>query len=97
VAEGDNDERNFAHGVAQGDIPCTVPFDPEAAKMASLNLVRKEGVKPRLHSWVSGPMLDGWRVTGVVVESKSGRQALAAEIAIDCTGDGDIAARAFPA
>jgi hypothetical protein len=94
VAEKDNYERNFTHDVAKGDIPYTVPFDPEAAKMASLNLIRKEGVKLRLHSWVVGPMLDGARVTGVVVESKSGRQAIAADIVIDCTGDGDIAARA---
>jgi hypothetical protein len=94
VAERDNYERNFSHDVAKGDIPYTVPFDPEAAKMASLNLIRKEGVKLRLHSWVAGPMLDGARVTGVVVESKSGRQAIAADIVIDCTGDGDIAARA---
>ena len=94
VAERDNYERNFTHDIAKGDIPYTVPFDPEAAKMASLNLIRKEGVKLRLHSWVVGPMLDGARVTGVVVESKSGRQAIAADIVIDCTGDGDIAARA---
>jgi FAD dependent oxidoreductase len=29
-----------------------------------------------------------------VVESKSGRQAIAADIVIDCTGDGDVAAKA---
>jgi hypothetical protein len=48
----------------------------------------------RLHSWVVAPMLDGSRVTGVIVESKSGRQAIAADVVIDATGDGDIAARA---
>lgn len=94
VAEMDNYERNFRHDVTKGDIPYTVPFDPEAAKIASLNLLRKEGVKLRLHSWVVGPMLDGSRVTGVIVESKSGRQAIAADIVIDCTGDGDVAAAA---
>ncbi len=94
VAEQDNYERNFKHDVAKGDIPYTVPFDPEAAKIASLNLIRKEGVKLRLHSWIAAPMLEGDRVTGVIVESKSGRQAIAADIVIDCTGDGDIAARA---
>jgi hypothetical protein len=62
--------------------------------VASLNLIRKEGVKLRLHSWVAAPMLDGSRVTGVIVESKSGRQAIAADVVIDATGDGDIAARA---
>jgi hypothetical protein len=39
-------------------------------------------------------MLDGSRVTGVIVESKSGRQAITADCVIDATGDGDVAARA---
>jgi len=82
------------HDVAGGDLPYCIGFDPEAAKVASLNLLQKEGVKLRLHSWVASPMLDGSRVTGVIVESKSGRQAIAADIIIDATGDGDIAARA---
>jgi len=40
------------------------------------------------------PVSDGSRVTGVLVHSKSGRQAIAADIVIDCTGDGDVAAAA---
>jgi hypothetical protein len=83
-----------SHDVAGGDLPYCIGFDPEAARVASLNLIRKEGVKLRLHSWVAAPVLDGSRVTGVVVESKSGRQAIAADVVIDATGDGDIAARA---
>ncbi len=82
------------HDTAKGDLPYCIGFDPEAAKIASFNLLKKEGVTLRLHSWVVGPMLDGLRVTGVIVESKSGRQAIAADIVIDATGDGDIAARA---
>jgi len=82
------------HGVTAGDLPYCIGFDPEAAKVASFNLVRKEGVKLQLHSWVVGPMLDGSRVTGIIVESKSGRQGITADIVIDATGDGDIAARA---
>jgi hypothetical protein len=39
-------------------------------------------------------MMNGSRVVGVIVESKSGRQAIAADVVIDCTGDGDVAARA---
>jgi len=82
------------HDVTTGDLPYCIGFDPEAAKIASLNLLRKEGVTLRLHSWVVAPMLDGSRVAGVIVESKSGRQAIAANVVIDATGDGDIAARA---
>jgi len=92
VADMDNYERTIQHDVTKGDIPYTVGFDPEAAKVASLNLLRKEGVKLLLHSWAVAPMLDGSRVAGVIINSKSGRQAIAAGIVIDCTGDGDIAA-----
>ena len=82
------------HDVASGDLPYCIGFDPEAAKVASLNLIQKEGVKLRLHSWIAAPMLDGSRITGIIVESKSGRQAIAADVVIDATGDGDMAARA---
>ena len=82
------------HDYRNGDLTYTIPFDAEAAKIASLNLLTKAGVKLRLHSWIAAPMMSGSRVTGVIVESKSGRQAIAADIVIDCTGDGDVAARA---
>lgn len=82
------------HNVAAGDLPYTVGFDPEVAKIAALNLLKKAGAQLRLHSWVVAPMLDGNKITGVIVESKSGRQAIAADIVIDATGDGDLAASA---
>jgi hypothetical protein len=92
VADSTNYELTLPHDVRRGDLPYAIPFDAEVAKVASLHLVKKEGVKLRLHSWVVAPMLDSTRVTGVIVESKSGRQAIAADIVIDCTGDGDVAA-----
>ena len=94
IADIDSYERTVQHDIKKGDIPYTVGFDPEAAKIACLNLLKKEGVKLRLHSWVVAPMLDGSRVTGVVVHSKSGRQAVTGDVVIDCTGDGDVAAAA---
>jgi hypothetical protein len=94
IADVDNYTKPVPHDVTTGDLPYCIGFDPEAAKVAMLNMIRKEGVTLRLHSWVAAPMLDGSRVTGVIVESKSGRQAIAADIVIDATGDGDIAAGA---
>ncbi len=79
---------------AQANLPYCIGFDAEAAKVASLELLQHEGVALRLHSWVVAPMMEGSRVTGIIVESKSGRQAIAADIVIDATGDGDVAARA---
>ena len=93
VADTDTYE-SVPHDYRHGDLTNTIPFDAEDEKVASLNLLRKDGVKLRLHSWVAAPMMSGSRVTGVIVESKSGRQAIAADVVIDCTGDGDVAARA---
>jgi hypothetical protein len=94
IADVDNYPKEIPHDITKGDIPYCVGFDPEAAKIAMLNMIKKEGVKLRLHSFAVAPMLNGSRVTGVIVESKSGRQAVAADIVIDATGDGDIAAGA---
>jgi hypothetical protein len=94
IADMDNYVKTVQHDVKKGDLPYTVPFDAEAAKVACLNLIKKEGVNLRLHSWVVAPMIDGPQVRGVIVHSKSGRQAIAADVVIDCTGDGDIAAAA---
>ena len=54
------------------------------------------GVKLMLHTWAEGPLQweKGLRVEGVMVGNKSGRIAILADITIDCTGDGDIAAGA---
>jgi hypothetical protein len=82
------------HDVQSGDLPYCIGFDAEAAKVASLNLLKKEGVSLRLHSWAVRPMIDGSQVTGIVMESKSGRQAIAADVVVDATGDGDLAAQA---
>ena len=82
------------HDVRRGDLPYCIGFDAEAAKVASLNLLQKEGVNLLLHSQVVGPMLEESRVTGIIVESKGGRQAIAAEVVVDASGDGDVAARA---
>jgi len=94
IADMDNYAKQVPHDAAKGDLPYCIGFDPEAAKVAMLNLIRKEGVSLRLHSWIAAPMRDGSRVTGVVVESKSGRQAIAADVVVDATGDGDLAAAA---
>lgn len=70
-----NYEMAVPHNVQVGDLPYAVPFDPEAAKIACLDLITKEGVRLRLHSWIVAPMFDGRGVTSVIVHSKPGRQA----------------------
>jgi hypothetical protein len=69
-------------------------LDPELFKVVADDLVREAGVVPLLHCLAAQPIMDGGTITGVVTESKSGRQAILAKRVIDATGDADIAFRA---
>lgn len=67
------------------------PFDPEAFKIAAYRMMRKAGVALRLHTVFVEPLMDGSKVRGAVLFSKSGFQAVRSRITIDCTGDADVA------
>jgi FAD dependent oxidoreductase len=69
-------------------------FDPDAFKRASLEMVQQAGINLRLHSWFSRAIVEDGRITGVVCETKSGREAVMGDIVIDTTGDLDVAAAA---
>ena len=63
-------------------------------KEALFEMMEEAGVKVRLHTMFSLPIMEGKEIKGVIVESKSGREAIFAKRIIDCSGDGDVAARA---
>ena len=69
-------------------------FDPEGWKQVSQEMVLEAGAKLRFHSWFSRAIVEDGAVRGVVVESKSGRQAIRGRLVIDSTGDGDVFASA---
>ncbi len=68
--------------------------DAEAVKYVMVEMIEEAGVKVFLHCWGVDAVIDGNIVRGVVFESKSGRQAILADVVIDATGDGDIFAAA---
>jgi len=70
-----------------------VPFDPEVFKLVALDLLDEAGVQLLFHS-LAGDVVGARRPTGVVFETKSGPLLIRATVVIDCTGDGDVAARA---
>lgn len=65
-------------------------FDPEGWKQVSQEMVLEAGVRLRCHSWFSRAIVEGGAVTGVIVETKAGRQAIRSRVVIDTTGDGDV-------
>jgi hypothetical protein len=68
--------------------------DAEALKYVMVEMIQEAGITPFLHCWGVDAILHGGRVRGAVFESKSGRQAILAQVVVDASGDGDIYAAA---
>lgn len=71
-----------------------VRFDPEIMKIVLDRMVSEAGVEILLHSLVTDAIVEDSRITALVIESKSGRQAVMGKVFVDGTGDADIAFRA---
>lgn len=82
-------ERPNSFGAGTG-----VTYDPELLKVVWENLARQAGVRILYHSFCTDVLMDGDRITGIVVDGKAGLLALTAKVVIDCTGDADVCARA---
>ncbi|HQL08138.1 MAG TPA: FAD-dependent oxidoreductase, partial [Lentisphaeria bacterium] len=65
--------------------------DPEKHKLILDRMVVEAGVTLLLVSHAVDAIVENGAVRGVVIENKSGRQAILAKRVIDCTGDADIA------
>lgn len=69
-------------------------FDVEAMKLLLEQMFAEAQAESWYYSFAADAIVDHGRLRGVIVESKSGREAVLAKVVIDCTGDGDVAARA---
>ena len=75
-------------------ISVLTPVDPEVYKWLAMEMVLEAGANVCLHSYVSDAITDDGTVKGVIMESKSGREAVLAKVIVDTSGDADVAARA---
>src|SRR5215468_207464 len=75
-------------------IVMAAAFDPDGWKRVSNDMVTEAGITLRLHSWFAKAIVADGCTTGVICETKEGRQALIGEVVIDATGDLDVAASA---
>ena len=71
-----------------------VNFDAETFKRVADLMAQEAGVQVLLHTLVTDVIMDGGKIAAVIIENKSGRQAVRAKIVIDGTGDADIVFRA---
>ena len=70
------------------------PFEPEGLKRVMDDMMEEAGVKVLFHTDFLQPVMEGDTLTGAVVSSKRGIEIVRGRVVIDCTGDGDVAARA---
>jgi FAD-dependent oxidoreductase family protein len=68
-------------------------FDISSYKIAADELVTGSGARLLLHAMAVGAVMSGEdTISAVLIESKSGRAAVAGRVFIDASGDGDLAA-----
>ena len=89
------EERAKAMGAAVPESQSlSYELDSEGFKLVADRLVEEAGIHPMLHRQFVAPIITDGAVSGVIVESKAGREAILAKRIIDATGDADVAARA---
>jgi FAD dependent oxidoreductase len=81
--------------IDRNKAPIYPTIDAEAFKYVLAGMVLDSGITAYLDCWGVDAIVDGrGAVRGAVFESKSGRQAILADVVIDASGDGDIYAAA---
>jgi|WetSurMetagenome_2_1015567.scaffolds.fasta_scaffold61448_2 hypothetical protein len=68
--------------------------DPDWWSFLMFDMMEENKVKLLLHSLAVDVIKEGKTLKGIVVENVSGRQTIFGKVIIDCTGEGEIAARA---
>ena len=75
------------------DSVCTA-IDTELYKLVTMEMLHQAGVTVWVNTFLAGAIKSGGRLTGVIAESRSGREAIYANAFVDSTGYADLAAHA---
>ncbi len=78
---------------ADYDSVCTA-VDTELYKLVAFQMLREAGVAVMVNTVLADAVTEDGRVLGAITESHQGREMLRAAAFVDCTGYGDLCARA---
>lgn len=73
--------------IGQHQLYCNVDY----LKVAVLDALDEVGCKYLVHMSAADALMEGNRITGVVVSTKQGIATISAKAVVDCTGDADVA------
>jgi hypothetical protein len=81
--------------------PCTlenfgpeIQYDHDIATVTMFEMLQEAGVDLRLNTTAISPRMDGPRIAEVEIYDRHGAHQVAPKIVIDCSGDGDVSAKA---
>jgi hypothetical protein len=81
-------------GGAENNRSWVLNSDPEIMKLIADEMLLDNGVKCLLHTWMADVIIDGDHMKGIFIENVDGRKAVMTKVIVDCTGNGDVFARA---
>jgi hypothetical protein len=82
-----------AYPTTPGQLEYSYAIDTEKFKYVTLKMAVDADVDLLLHTYFCDVIAEGAAVRGIVIENKSGRQAIVARVVVDASGDGDVAFR----
>jgi hypothetical protein len=77
--------------IQNAHMQTTTPIDVEVMKYVTQEMILNSGGHILYHTSPLEVVMEGERIAGVVMLTKSGKLLVRAKVVIDCTGDGDIA------
>lgn len=80
-------QRNYKYGGANEEGRA---FDPMILTIVLEEMLMEAGIKIFYHSFISDVLKEDKRISGIIVNNKSGRGLIKGKIYIDATGDGDV-------
>jgi len=66
-------------------------YDIEKGKLTLIELLEEAGVECLFETLTVGAVMEDDIIKGIIIESKSGREAVLAKVVVDATGDSDVA------
>lgn len=82
------------YATTKGNMTYSYPIDGEKTKFMLTKMLFEAGANILFHTIFVDSIKEGDNITGIIVENKSGRQAIFGKVIIDASGDADVAHRA---
>lgn len=78
----------------KGNMSYSYAIDGEKTKYILTRMLYDEGVHILFHTLFVDSIMEGNNITGIIIENKSGRQAVFGKVIIDASGDADVSFKA---